>query len=54
MHFWYYRIVEHTLYPNSGEYNFICEELVKRWPRLVDESVDPTSSDVQCPYVSKN
>ena len=46
------RILDHKIYdPSSGEYNFLCAELIERWPMLKDEDVNPDEeSDVH--YVS--
>ena len=46
------RILHYKIYkPSLGEYNFVCAELIEKWPMLKDEDVNSEEeSDVH--YVS--
>lgn len=44
-------MMDYVVLPTSGEYDFICEELIARWPKLKDESIGGSSDEA---YVSQD
>ena len=45
-------MLDHTMRPNSGEYNLICQRLVETYPMLADRAIG-AEDDTFCPVSNK-